>query len=151
MVVSAKGFGPPDPAANNGEQGQDHQWHKHHFRTLTDPAVTVPMWRGLSCPRTLMSMRIVGSSAVLAKERHEPKPEHIKGGEKRRNNTDQPIHPTGLISTPENFIFTEESSQRKDASDGDCSNGHRPKCPGDLFSQAAHPAHVLLTTYSVDH
>src|SRR6266478_8675468 len=107
-------------------------------------AVPMSMWF-----RVLV--RTLRRPAVLPKKRHKPQAEHIEGGEKRRKQSNRPVHPTGLISPPQNLVLAEEPGKRRDAGNGKGADRHSPKCPRNFCTQAAHLTHVLLATDRVDH
>ena len=90
-------------------------------------------------------------SAVCAKERHEPQAEHVKRSQECRDQSHQPVRPTRLIRTPQNFIFTEKSGESWNTCNGQSACRHRPESPRDLLAQPAHLAHILLAAHRVDH
>src|SRR6266436_6748251 len=115
-------------------------------------AMLMSVWRGRPRPRgvTVMSAR----PAIVAKEGHEPQPEHVERSDKRGKDADQPIHPAPLgagISHPQDFVFGEESSQRREPGDGKGRDCHRRKRPRHVQPQPAHLAHVLLATYAMNY
>src|SRR5271168_3233864 len=93
---------PSDEPTEKREQCQDHQRHKHDHRALV---------------RLAMAMRIVPvgavsalfSSAIVAEKRHVQQAEHVERSDERRNHADSPVHPTNLVSFPENFVLAPES------------------------------------------
>src|SRR6266404_6136152 len=114
VIVSAQRSRPSNPSAHDRKHREDHQWHKHNFRTLVNSAWTVPVWRGHSCPRIVGRVRFMPVccfrlSAILTEEGHKPKPEHIERCNERSHNANQPIQPAGLVRSPEDFVFTEET------------------------------------------
>src|ERR1700690_2593120 len=89
-IAAAQGSRNPDPPASKREDRQDDERNHHHPRTLMNPAMPMPMWRGRPRPRVAMR-QIVGGflmrfrrPAILPKKSHEPQAEHIKGSEKCR-------------------------------------------------------------------
>ena len=96
-------------------------------------------------------MRNLGFPTVLTKKCHKPQPEHIKGGDESRNQTNQPEDPTCLVRPPQNFVLAEEAGEWGNPCDGDGGDGHGRECPGNLFSQTTHFAHVLFAANCVNH
>src|SRR5438309_7150492 len=125
----------------------------------------MPVWRGHSCSRIVPIASRVGSlsqmfftcmrslriTAILAKKRHEPEPEHIEGRQESGNQSHQPVNPTGLVCPPQNFVLAEKGCKWRNSRDRDGRKGHRPKRPWDLFAQPTHFAHILLAADSMDH
>src|SRR6185312_11943780 len=141
MIAAAQRCRNPNPTANERQHRQHHQRHHHQPRTLVDPAVpmSMPLWRGRPRPRVGMSkivrrlvMRILRGPPVLPKERHEPKPEHIKRRKKSSEQSNKPVNPAGLIGSPQNFVLTEESGKRRNSGDGKGGDGHGPERPRNL-------------------
>src|SRR5581483_6776294 len=106
-------------------------------------AVTVAM-------RVLTVARF-GLATISAKECHEPQPEHVERGQECGEDADHPVNPACLVRTPEDFVFAEESGERRNARNRKGSDRHGPKGDGDLGAEAAHPAHVLLTANGMNH
>src|SRR4051794_18953705 len=100
-------------------------------------------------------MRRRGRLAALAEERHEPEPEHI---ERRHEGSDDPEKPEHNVQLgagdrqesfageglPENLVFREETSEWRNARDGDGGHGHSAEGPWNQLAKAAHVAHILL-------
>src|SRR5436305_14281915 len=71
--------------------------------------------------------------SIFAGKGEEPKPEHVERSQKRCDQSDQPVDPAGLIRAPQDFVFAEETSQRRNTSDRNCSDSHGPKVQGIFF------------------
>jgi len=52
--------------------------------------------------------------------------------------------------TEQNGILREESGEKRRTGDGQCGDQHGPVSDFDFFAEAAHVAHVLFATHSVN-
>src|SRR5215471_5269569 len=86
------------------------------------------------------------SQPQVTKEGHEPQPEHVKRSQKRGNDSHQPKRWVVKKGLPKNFVFTEETAQEREASNGKSGDRHHPERYWNHFAQAAHATHVLLAT-----
>src|ERR1051326_7150999 len=90
-------------------------------------------------------------SAIVSEERHEQQPKHVKRCEQRGNGANQPVGPIRLPCFPEDLVLAPETGERRDSRYGQCGDAHSEKCPGYVGTQAAHLAHVLLASHSMNH
>src|SRR4051794_2463129 len=94
------------------------------------------------------------SQLELAKERHEPKAEHVKRSKPCCEHAYGPDHrPTvGTVKhCAQNFVFAEEAGKRGNSGDGNGGDGDNPERNRNQLAQAAHAAHVLLATHSMNY
>src|SRR5580704_6138 len=97
------------------------------------------------------AVRVLFGSTVIAEERHVPQTEHVEGYNERGHYADCPVHPTGLVSLPEDFVLAPEARQGRDSSDCQCRNTHRQERPWDIRPEPTHLAHVLFAADSMNH
>src|SRR5579884_2091351 len=78
---------------------------------------------------------VVNRLAPLTEERHEPEAEHVERGHPCGDPADEPEDPASVRfvgkSLPENLVFGEEAAERRESSDGEGGDRHRPECPRD--------------------
>src|SRR5260370_26021866 len=113
----------------------------------------MPGGRGPPCPRRLVG-RVLLPPAILPEKCHDPLPEHIERSQKRGKQSDSPVNPAAIRTgegLKQNCVFTEESRQWPEPSDGKRSGGHSPERPRDLLAQPTHLAHVLLAANRMDY
>src|SRR5215469_10952314 len=99
-----------DPATHNRKDRQNHERSQHHHRAL--------MWIAMSAMGSMsvtICLPMVCRSPVVSEERHVPEPEHIKRGDEGRRDANKPIRWIGSVSASENFVFTEEPCQGREA------------------------------------
>src|SRR6478752_10826325 len=89
--------------------------------------------------------------AILPEKSQKPQAEHVKRSQKRGEQTDRPVDPAGLIGSPQNLVFAEESGKWRDAGNRKGGDRHGPERPGNLRAQSAHLTHILFAAYSVNH
>ena len=90
----------------------------------------------------------------FAEKRHEDQSEHIKSRHPRHRRAKQPQQDMSLVAGkgfPQNFVFREETRQKRRTCDGESSHEHRPERHGNLVLQRAHLPHVLLMMQGVNH
>src|SRR5882724_8499338 len=95
VIFSPQRVRNPDPSADGGENGKDHQRGEHRPRALVDASVTVRviLRRVVIVSRTMccgVGWIMADWYAALTEEGHEPQPEHVKGGHEGGDDTDQP-------------------------------------------------------------
>src|SRR5215469_2021637 len=91
------------------------------------------------------------ASAIIAKESHEPEPEHIERSDEGGRHSDKPVSRICLISTCQNFILAEESCEWWKACDRESRGRHGHESRWDVLPQPTHLAHVLLAADGVNH
>src|SRR5246500_4781121 len=98
-----------------------------------------------------MTMSCGFSAAVIAKESHEPEPEHIERSDEGGRHSDKPVRWSCLVSTCQNFILAEESCEGWKACDRESRGRHSHESPWDVLPQPTHLAHVLLAADGMNH
>src|SRR5246127_3988418 len=128
------------PPADHGKNGENHQRNQHDHGALMRiavPAVSMTMSRSMALFRRF-------AAAVIAKESHEPEPEHIERSDEGGRHSDKPVRWICLVSTCQNFILAEESCQGWKACDRESRGRHGHESPWDVLPQPTDLAHALL-------
>jgi len=123
-----------DPAAGEGEQGQDHQGHGH-------------------VERRLMHVDVMFVVSLLAEEGKPYQTEHVERRKHRGEEADgveRLAARLGVIGGEQNCILREEGGERREASDSDGAKEHADEGNLDLLPEAAHMPHVLLASDGVN-
>src|SRR5262245_39391733 len=97
-----------------------------------------------------MSMHAIAKSH-LTKEREIDQAEHIRRGQQRRQNADDPQDLMPVVEgLEEDFVLREEAGQTGDAGDCQRSDQERPEGDRQGILQPAHAADVLFTVQRMD-
>src|SRR5712692_11773668 len=88
--------------------------------------------------------------AAIAEERKKEQAEHIKRGQTRGDEADNPQQEKTVEGPAENFIFAEESREGKNSGDGQGGDQHGVVGVLDLLVETAHFADVLLAGHGVN-
>ncbi len=98
--------------------------------------------------------RRVLRSVLGPEEGLEPEAEHVEGGHAGGDEADEPEELADWVGGDEglveDLVLGEEAGPRRDAGDGEDAHRHGPEGDGDALAEAAHLAHVLFSTESVD-
>src|SRR5579859_8212120 len=86
-------------------------------------------------------------AAIIPKECHEQKAEHVKRSDERGDGADQPVNPVRLVRLPQDFVLAPETSEGGNSGDRERRDEHGQERPGNVRTQAAHLAHVLLAAH----
>src|SRR4029453_10102935 len=106
--------------------------------------------RGAGCRRARRVI-VPGAGPPLAEKREVQQPEHVRRGQKRRYDRDEPEHDVAARERlPENLVLREEPGQRRNARDRDRADEERPVRDGQVLLEPAHVAQVLLAVERVD-
>src|SRR5581483_3513813 len=157
LVVSTQRFGNSYPAHHERANRENNQRAKHDPRTLVHMfTVSIVSTMSTSMSRSLHSRMVANVSrrrtrrmhsagwlfvfvvnrlAPLTEERHEPQAEHIERRHSGSDPADKPEDPASVRfvgkSLPQNFVFREETAERRESGDGEGCNRHRPERPRD--------------------
>src|SRR5882724_4614559 len=131
-VLSADNLRPANPAANEGESGENHERNGHGPRRFVDMFLDV----------------LVG--AAITEERKEEHAEHIKRGESRGNEADNPQQEKAVEGPAKDFILAEKTGEGKNSGNRQSGDQHGVVSELDLLVEAAHFADVLLAGHGVD-
>src|SRR6266849_9242138 len=94
---------------------------------------------------------------ALAEEGHEDLTKHVERGHPRRSEAQQPQERVstavlaGRESPPQNLILREKPRQGRDTGNREGRDKKRDEGIGQLLSEPAHLAHILLSTHGVNH
>src|SRR5215216_4006167 len=83
-----------------------------------------------------------------------PHSKHVESGHKSSGDRDQPKSEFSVFTgkrLPQNFIFAEESGQKRRSGNGKSSDSHRPECDWNSFSQISHFAEILFPAHCMDY
>src|ERR1700719_744866 len=122
-----------DPAANDGQDCEDHERDKHGIGRFVDVVLHV----------------VVHSR--LAVEGEEEQAEHVKGGHAGGDQANKPQEMTAAEGVPEDFVLAEKAGEGRDTGDGESGGEHREVGFADFGGERAHFLHVLLAGERVDH
>ena len=89
---------------------------------------------------------------ALAVERQKDQPEHVHGGQKRRDNCDEPQQAMAADERPEqDLVLAEETGQQGHARNRKRADEERPVRDRELALEPAHAAKILLASQCVNH
>src|SRR3984957_18337305 len=118
------------PAADDGKNGEDDKRNRHDARGF---------------------MRMLGGgSAGRAEEGDDHEARHGESGEKGREDADPVKAGASGVSGGEEIVLAEKSGERREAAEGQHTDGERPESERDFVEEAAHFPDVLFLVEGVD-
>src|SRR6185437_13606668 len=124
-----------EPAANDGENPENHEGHEHYSRRF-------------------MHMDVMLVVTRLAVKREKNQTEHVTSGQQRSgdaNEVKNEVRIRASVRVEENLVLAKKTGEKRRSGDGERGGEHRREGPGDFFAQAAHVLHVLLAAQGMNH
>src|SRR5215471_2547072 len=132
-IFAAEDGGPSDPSADGGKASENQERDGHGMGRFMDVLFHV----------------LIG--AAVANEGKEKQPEHVEGRQSGGDETNDPKSEKAVKGAAKDFVFAEESGERKNSGDGQGGNSEGSGSGGYLPPKAAHFADVLLAGHRVNH
>ena len=132
-VLSSQRARPSNPPANQRKSGENNEWNGHRWRRFVDMFLNV----------------LVG--AGVAEECKQEQPKYVKSPHPRSNKAHKPQRKIPVECLAEDFIFAEESGERKNSRNRQRRDRKGLRGDRNLVPQTAHLLQILFPGHRVNH